>query len=88
MGDGGRPAAAPPADVTVLIGGQTLGTVRVSGGFKEYTFDLTPEIASALAAAGEPVRLLLRTTAWNPLKLLGRNDNRDLGVMVDRVAIR
>jgi hypothetical protein len=88
MGDGGRPAAAPPADVTVMIGGQTLGTVRVSGGFKEYTFDLAPDLASALAAAGEPVRLLLRTTPWNPLKLLGRNDNRDLGVMVDRVAIR
>ena len=36
MNDGGRPAAAPPADVTVLIGGRELGTMRVSDGFKEY----------------------------------------------------
>ena len=88
MGDGGRPATAPPADVTLLIGEHTLGTVRVSGGFKEYTFDLAPDIAASAAASGEPVRLLLRTTTWNPLKLLGTIDDRDLGVMVDRVAIR
>ena len=88
MSDGGRPAAAPPAEVSVMLGEHTLGSARVSGGFKEYTFDLPPDVASAAAARREPVRLLMRTTTWNPLKLLGTSDDRDLGVMVDRVTIR
>jgi len=88
MSDGGRPATADPADVTVLLGERTLGNARVSGGFKEYTFNLSPDVAAAAAASGEPVRLLLRTTPWNPLKSLGTSDDRDLGVMIDRVTIR
>jgi hypothetical protein len=88
MNDGGRPAAAPVADVTVLLNGQVLGTVRVGGGFKEYDLPISAEIAAAAAAAGEPVRITLRTAAWNPRTLLGTPDDRELGVMVDRVAIR
>ena len=59
MSDGGRPPAAPPADV-----------------------------AAAAAATGEPVRVMLRTVTWNPLAVLGTSDPRDLGVMLDRVAVR
>ena len=81
-------AAAPVADVTVLLNGQVLGTVRVGGGFKEYDLPISAEIAAAAAAAGEPVRITLRTAAWNPRTLLGTPDDRELGVMVDRVAIR
>jgi hypothetical protein len=86
MNDGGRPAAAPPADVTVLIGERVLGTVRVSGGFQEYEVPIPPDVAAA--AGNEPVRVTLRTPTWNPLTTLGRSDNRDLGVMLDRVAVR
>jgi hypothetical protein len=86
MNDGGRPAAAPPADVTVLIGERVLGTVRVSGGFQEYEVPIPPDVAAA--AGTEPVRVTLRTPTWNPLTTLGRSDNRDLGVMLDRVAVR
>jgi hypothetical protein len=86
--DGGRPASAPPADVTVLLGGQRLGTIRVSGpGFREYDAPIPPELASSLAT-GEPVRLTLRVPTWNPQAMLGGNDSRELGVMVDRVALR
>jgi hypothetical protein len=88
MNDGGRPAAAPPADVSVLIGDRVLGTVRVSGGFREYTLPIPADVAAAAAAAGEPVRVTLRTQTWNPLATLGTNDDRDLGVMLDRVAVR
>ena len=38
MSNGGRPAAAPPADVTVLVGDRPLGTMRVGDGFAEYRF--------------------------------------------------
>jgi hypothetical protein len=87
ISDGGRPAAAPAADVTVDLGGRPLGVVHVSGGFKEYDLDIPPDVAAA-AATGEPVRIGLRTPTWNPLAILGRDDDRNLGVMVDRVTVR
>jgi hypothetical protein len=88
MNDGGRPAAAPPAEVTVLMQDRVLGTVRVTPGFNGYTIAIPSDAAAAAAATGEPVRITLRTTTWNPRTLLGTNDDRDLGVMVDRVAVR
>jgi hypothetical protein len=88
MNDGGRPPAAPPADVEAFIGSRLLGTVRVARGFKEYDFPIPPDIAQTAGATGEPVRIMLRTVTWNPMKTLGTPDDRELGVMVDRVAIR
>ncbi|HEX9365256.1 MAG TPA: glycosyltransferase family 39 protein [Vicinamibacterales bacterium] len=89
MNDGGRPAAAPPADVTVLVKDRVLGTVRVTGGgFKEYDVPIPADVAAAAAATGEPVRIALRTATWNPRVVLGTSDDRELGVMVDRVAVR
>ena len=73
--------------VTVLLGEQTLGTVHVSGGFREYDVPIAPDVAAAVAT-GEPVRITLRVPTWNPQALLGSPDGRDLGVMVDRVAVR
>jgi hypothetical protein len=37
---------------------------------------------------GDPVELRLLTTTWNPREVLGGNDDRELGVMLDRVAVR
>jgi hypothetical protein len=88
MNDGGRPPAAPPAVVTVLITDRVLGAVHVTGGFKEYTLPIPADVAAAAAATGEPVRITLRTATWNPRTVLGTSDDRDLGVMVDRVAVR
>lgn len=90
MNDGGRPPAAPPADVTVLIKDRVLGTVRVrpGGGFNEYVVPIPADVAAAAAATGEPVRITLRTATWNPREILGTSDDRNLGVMVDRVAVR
>jgi hypothetical protein len=73
----------------VLLNDRLLGTVRVtSGGFTEYDVPIPADVAAAAAATGEPVRLTLRTTTWNPRTLLGTSDDRELGVMVDRVAVR
>jgi hypothetical protein len=88
LSDGGRPAAAPPADVAVQLGGHLLGSVRVTTGFKPYSLGIPPDAAAALAAANEPVRLRLSTTVWSPGALIGTPDDRQLGVMVDRVAVQ
>ncbi|HEX6464144.1 MAG TPA: hypothetical protein VFZ98_06820, partial [Vicinamibacterales bacterium] len=77
-----------PADVTVLLNDVMIGTVRVGNGFREYDVAIPPAIAAAASATGEPVRIMLRTPTWNPMRTLGTDDNRDLGVMVDRVAVR
>ncbi len=88
MNNGGRPQNVPPADVTVSLHGQALGTVRVANGFAPYTFQIPPELAARAAAYGDPVELAVMTTIWNPRTALGTSDDRDLGVMVDRVAVR
>ena len=88
MSNGGRPAGAPPADVTVLLNDAPLGTVHVENGFKEYGVEIPAAIAAGAAATGEPARVMLRTSTWNPAKLGVSGDDRELGVMVDRVAVR
>jgi len=88
LSDGGRPAGAPPAEVAVQLGDQLLGSVRVNTGFKPYSLTIPPAVAAGIAATGEPVRLKLSTTPWNPETLIGTPDDRQLGVMVDRVAVK
>lgn len=88
MSNGGRPASLPPADVTVSLHGEELGTARVASGFAPYSFPISPALALRAAAYGDPVELALTVTSWNPRHALGTADNRDLGVMVDRVAVR
>ena len=87
MHDGGRPPAAPAADVSVWLDDQELGAVRVAGGFREYTLPIPAALAARLAT-GEPVRIRLQVPVWNPSTILGTSDDRDLGVMVDRVTVR
>ena len=88
MSNGGRPATVPPADVAVSLFGQALGTLRVTNGFAPYSLPIAPDLASRAAASGQPVELTLVSTLWNPLKALGTGDDRELGVMVDRLAVR
>ena len=88
LSDGGRPGTAPPAEVAVQLGDHVLGSVRVNTGFKPYSLSIPPAVASALAASGEPVRLKLSTTTWSPETQIGTPDDRQLGVMVDRVTVQ
>lgn len=88
MADGGRAAAAPAASVGVFLHNQQIGSVVVSGGFRPYTFAIPPDLAARAAAASDPVELKLVTVAWNPARVLGSPDDRDLGVMLDRVTLR
>lgn len=87
--DGGRPAAAPPADVVVYLADERIGQIEVSPGpFRPYNLTLPRELVARRAAADEPLVLRLVSTTWNPNDLLGTGDDRNLGVMVDRVTIK
>jgi hypothetical protein len=88
MSDGGRPAGAPAAHVEVFLHNQLLGRVEVEGTFRPYTLPIPQDLAMRAAAAADPVELRLVTTQWNPARVLGSADDRELGVMLDRVAIK
>ena len=87
MSNGGRPGSAGPATVEISLNGQELGTVTVGGEFEPYRFEVPQDLAAELETSEAPGRLQLLTNTWSPADVLGGNDTRTLGVMVDRVAI-
>lgn len=88
MGDGGRPAAAAPAQVRLLLNGELIGEVTVRAGFHAYAFPISATLAASAATREEPATLRLESTVWSPRTTLGATDNRELGVMVDTVTVR
>jgi hypothetical protein len=88
MGDGGRPPTLGQVTVTLELDDQPLGSVTVTGGVRPYSFSIPAAVAAAAATREEPARLRLTTTTWQPRALLGVADDRQLGVLVDRVEAR
>ena len=88
MSDGGRPPAAGAADVTIALENEVLGTVHVVTGFKPYSVDIPQALAARLSGLGRTIELSIVTTAWKPELVLGTPDDRDLGVMVDRITVK
>lgn len=88
LNDGGRPPQAPPAEVSIYLANELLGTVRVTRGFHPYALPIPAALAARVASVGEPVQLKLVSSVWLPRRFLGTPDDRDLGVMVDRVQVR
>jgi hypothetical protein len=86
--DGGRPKDAPPAQVQVLFNNVSLGTVDVTGSdFRPYRLRLPAEVARQAGLTDDTAEIRLVSTTWNPQKLRGLPDSRDLGVMVSRVEV-
>ena len=88
MSDGGRPPAVDRADVTVALDNVVLGTVRVDTGFKPYSLPITPALAERLSGLNHTIELTIATSAWKPETVLGTPDDRELGVMVDRITVK
>ncbi|HYN09501.1 MAG TPA: glycosyltransferase family 39 protein [Vicinamibacterales bacterium] len=88
MHDGGRPKSAPPARVQVFFGNAQIGTIDVQPGFRSYTLALPAAAVEAAARLDDPTQLRLLSTVWNPRQILGLPDDRDLGVMIDRIEVR
>ena len=72
----------------MFLHNQLLGRIEVAGDFKPYTLSIPEDLAVRAAAAEDPVELRLVTVQWNPARVLGTTDDRDLGVMLDRVTIK
>ena len=88
MDNGGRPAKATPAEVEAFFGDISIGKVVVGRDRQPYVFEITPALAAEAASRVDSVTIRLISTTWNPRELTGVDDNRDLGVMVDRVEVR
>jgi hypothetical protein len=87
LSSGGRPPSAPPPHLEVALGNDVLGSVTPDDQVKPYTLPIPLDLVQRAAAGGDPVRLRLRVSTWNPKTLLGANDSRDLGVIVTRVQV-
>lgn len=88
MSNGGRPDAAPPATVTIAIDDTVLGTVAVAAGFRPYSLAIPAAVAERASAADQSTRLRITTPTWVPARVLGTGDDRELGVMIDRVTVK
>ena len=88
MNDGGRPPGVPPAHIRVYLDDEFTGETDVGRGFQPYSFMIPPEAARAAGARDEPVLMRIESTLWNPRAALGVPDDRDVGVMVDRIEAR
>jgi len=88
MSDGGRPASAPPARIEVYFNGTLLGAADVTPGFREYRIAVPASLAGAASLADAPATLRLISTVWSPRAALNVPDDRELGVMLDKVTVR
>ena len=68
---------------------EPLGSITVPDDrFRPYTVAIPPELAQAIAAGEGAAELRLETVPWVPLHVLGIPDQRELGVMLDRVEVQ
>ena len=75
--------------MTLYLGGQLLGTVTVANGFAPYTVRCPTGARRPRVAAQESRSSCgSLTTVWNPHDVIGSPDDRELGVMVDRVTVQ
>lgn len=88
MGDGGRPARLGPVRARVSLDDRLLGEATLSSTVQPYTFAIPPEVAARAASREAPARLAISAPTWRPREALGVPDDRDLGVLVDRVEVR
>ncbi|HWQ12243.1 MAG TPA: tetratricopeptide repeat protein [Roseiflexaceae bacterium] len=76
----GRPAGAPPPDVTVLLDGREIGGIRPARELQTYRISVPP----GALTPGEPAVVTLRSGTFRPRDLdRASPDARELGVMVD-----
>ena len=88
LNNGGRPDDAEETHVHLTLDNTPLGTYPVKAGFNSYTVSIPPGVARAVAAREEASELRIETSTWIPREHLGGSDDREVGVMLDRVVIQ
>jgi hypothetical protein len=83
MQNGGRSPKAPPARLEAFVGDRSIGSVVVGPTLQPYSF-----VIGNGALNGETMTIRLVTDTWNPRATMGTADDRNLGVIVDRVEVR
>jgi hypothetical protein len=83
MQNGGRAPKARPARVEAFIGERSIGTAVVGPALQPYSFAIATQ-----ALTGDSTTIRLVTDTWNPREMMGVADDRDLGVIVDRLEVR
>jgi len=87
MSNGGRPARAGVARLQAYLNDHLLGEVDVADGFHPYSVPIDPAVAAEAAQRPGASVLRLMCTTWSPRQLTGVPDDRQLGVMLDRVRV-
>jgi hypothetical protein len=83
MQNGGRSPKAAPARIEVFLGDHAIGSAVIGSRLEPYSFSIRDR---DMRADTTTVRLV--TDTWNPRETTGAADDRDLGVMIDRVEVR
>jgi len=88
MSNGGRPPEEALVTVRLTLNEYDLGEFSVGNGFEDYTFTMPETLAETIALEDEASVLQIESSVWVPSQILGVSDDRDLGVMLDRVEVR
>ena len=75
------------ARIQIVINETLLGEASLTSEFLPYSFDIPVEIPADMTRTGNTTPLLITANTWNPGQVLGTPDDRELGVMVDRVVV-
>ena len=81
----GRPPCRRRLDV--FFNETPLGRIKVGSGFQTYRLAIPSEIIRAAAQSDNPAQIRLASSVWVPRDILGGSDDRELGVMMDRITI-
>src|SRR5262249_25021957 len=88
MNNGNRPAEAGPATVEAFLGDDSLGRVTVGLTDEPFVFEIPEALATAASHNVGATTIRLISSTFNPRALTGADDDRELGVKVDRVELR
>ena len=82
-----RPEQLGPSIAWVWVDEHLLGTITATANFEPYRFTVPLDVVSILETGKDVAQLRIVSNTWNPERVFNGRDNRDLGLMVDRVTI-
>jgi hypothetical protein len=88
MDSGNRPSEAGPATVEAFMDEASLGKVTVGVGAQPYAFEIPVALAADASRNIGAATIRLISSTFSPRALTGADDDRELGVKVDRVELR